>query len=114
MTSMSSKILGPESEFFSKMAVDSVMSVKSTRADGKVKYPVGAINILKCHGKSAMESQLVERQLRQPGQLVKRQLRQLKKKKGQLVERQLRKLATKKGQSERQLRQQVELARQRQ
>jgi len=59
-TSMSSKILGPESEFFSKMAVDSVLSVKSTRADGKVKYPVGAINILKCHGKSAMESELVE------------------------------------------------------
>jgi len=59
-TSMSSKILGPESEFFAKMAVDSVMSVKSTRADGKVKYPVGAINILKCHGKSAMESELVE------------------------------------------------------
>merc|ERR1719487_1646986 len=26
----------------------------------KVKYPVGAINILKCHGKSAMESELVE------------------------------------------------------
>jgi len=59
-TSMSSKILGPESEFFSKIAVDSVMSVKSTRADGRTKYPVGAINILKCHGKSAMESQLVE------------------------------------------------------
>jgi T-complex protein 1 subunit alpha len=59
-TSMSSKILGPESKFFAKMAVDAVISVKSTRADGRTKYPVGAINILKCHGKSAMESQLVD------------------------------------------------------
>jgi len=59
-TSMSSKILGPESAFFAKMAVDAVKSVKAVSASsGKARYPVGAINILKAHGKSAMESQLV-------------------------------------------------------
>ena len=57
-TSMSSKILGPESEFFSKMAVDAVKSVKMPAIiNGKdtFKYPVSAIHILKAHGKSAME-----------------------------------------------------------
>jgi len=58
-TSMSSKILGPESDFFAKMAVDAVRYVKTTRADGRERYPVGAINILKSHGKSALESTLV-------------------------------------------------------
>jgi T-complex protein 1 subunit alpha len=59
-TSMASKILGPESDFFAKMAVDAVKSVKAVSASsGKARYPVGAINILKAHGKSAMESQLV-------------------------------------------------------
>ena len=57
-TSMSSKILGPESEFFSKMAVDAVKSVKMPAIiNGKdtFKYPVSAIHILEAHGKSAME-----------------------------------------------------------
>jgi T-complex protein 1 subunit alpha len=61
-TSMSSKILGPESTFFSRMAVDAVKSVKmETTVNGKKtsKYPISAIHILKAHGKSAMESHIV-------------------------------------------------------
>jgi T-complex protein 1 subunit alpha len=96
-TSMSSKILGKEMEFFSRMAVDAVKSVKmnATAADvagydamgsgggetprvveqtsdggvstsaaiGKkqrFKYPLSAIHILKAHGKSSMESHLID------------------------------------------------------
>lgn len=59
-TSMSSKIIGGESEFFSKLAVDAILRVKVTNSKGVVKYPVKAINILKSHGKSARESVLVE------------------------------------------------------
>ncbi|CAM9823681.1 unnamed protein product [Ascophyllum nodosum] len=61
-TSMSSKILGPESDFFAEMAVDAVTSVKmETDGDqGKkvVKYPVSAVHILKCHGLSLLDSKV--------------------------------------------------------
>ena len=94
-TSMSSKIIGKEMDFFSKLAVDAVKSVKmnATAADvagydamggkqsgdkvgptgaagastataaGKkqrYKYPLSAIHILKAHGKSSMESSLID------------------------------------------------------
>jgi T-complex protein 1 subunit alpha len=52
---MSSKIIGASSEFFSNLAVDAVTSVRSESADGKVSYPVKAINILKAHGRSSTE-----------------------------------------------------------
>lgn len=59
-TSMSSKIIGSQNaDFFSALAVDSVMSVRREDSSGKVKYPVNAIHIVKSHGKSALESQLV-------------------------------------------------------
>ena len=58
-TSMSSKIIGGESEFFAKLAVDAVSAVKTVNNKGKVKYPIKSINILKAHGKSLKESQLV-------------------------------------------------------
>lgn len=61
-TSMSSKILGPESDFFAEMAVDAVTAVK-TESDGDqgkkvVKYPVSAVHILKCHGLSLLDSRM--------------------------------------------------------
>ena len=86
-TSMSSKIIGKEEDFFAQIAVDAVKSVKmkasladqlenesyespssgeggagASADDGKVryKYPLSAINILKVHGKSSLESQLVD------------------------------------------------------
>lgn len=59
-TSMSSKIIGAESDFFARMAVDAVQRVKHVTKRGKTKYPVKAISILKAHGKSIRESELVD------------------------------------------------------
>lgn len=36
-----------------------VQSVKTAGSDGKARYPVKAINVLKAHGKSAKESRLL-------------------------------------------------------
>lgn len=58
-TSMSSKIIGVDSDFFSNMVIDAMLAVKMINSMGDVKYPVKAINILKAHGKSAKESELL-------------------------------------------------------
>lgn len=58
-TTLSSKLIGPESEFFSNVIVDAMLNVKQVGIDGTAKYPVKSVNILKIHGKSVMESQLV-------------------------------------------------------
>ena len=56
-TAMLSKIIGTSNDFFANLAVDAVTSVRHENADasGKVSYSVKAINILKSHGKSAIE-----------------------------------------------------------
>lgn len=60
-TAMSSKIVGAEGDFFAKIAVDAIVSIRSENPiTGKVRYPVGAVNVLKCHGKSARESKLLD------------------------------------------------------
>ena len=61
-TAMSSKIIGSQNaDFFSKLAVDAVLSVKREPGaeGGPAKYPVSSIHIIKSHGRSALESQLV-------------------------------------------------------
>ncbi|KAK6539784.1 T-complex protein 1 subunit alpha [Orbilia ellipsospora] len=58
-TSMSSKIIGSDSSFFSNIVVDAMLSVRSVNQKQETKYPVKAVNILKAHGKSALESILV-------------------------------------------------------
>eukprot|EP01024_Parvocaulis_polyphysoides_P005316 TRINITY_DN1132_c0_g6_i2.p1 TRINITY_DN1132_c0_g6~~TRINITY_DN1132_c0_g6_i2.p1 ORF type:complete len:559 (-),score=118.81 TRINITY_DN1132_c0_g6_i2:145-1659(-) len=60
-TSMSSKIVGADADFFGQMVVEGITAVKTPTADDptKFKYPVKAVNILKAHGASAKESRLI-------------------------------------------------------
>merc|ERR1712159_921512 len=60
-TTMSSKLLAPESEFFGNMVVDAVLAVRSEDPfTGKVNYPIKGINILKKQGKGVKDSFLVD------------------------------------------------------
>merc|ERR1711998_641624 len=59
-TSMSSKLLAPEAEFFGNICVDAVLNVRSEDPfTGKVKYPIKSVNILKKQGKGVKDSALV-------------------------------------------------------
>lgn len=59
-TSMASKIIGSDDEFFANMSVDAMQAVRTINPRGEVKYPVKAVNVLKAHGKSATESLFVK------------------------------------------------------
>jgi T-complex protein 1 subunit alpha len=59
-TSMSSKLLNAESDFFAELAVNAMTNVKTINAAGVAKYPVKAVHILKTHGMSSKDSMLVD------------------------------------------------------
>lgn len=58
-TSLSSKFVGAESTIFCQIIVDAMKAVKYVGQDGKNKYPVGQVNIIKAHGQSSSDSMII-------------------------------------------------------
>ncbi|KAL5212226.1 hypothetical protein ABZP36_023073 [Zizania latifolia] len=58
-TSMSSKLINSDSDFFANLVIFPFQAVKTTNSKGEIKYPIKSINILKAHGKSAKDSYLL-------------------------------------------------------
>eukprot|EP00095_Tigriopus_kingsejongensis_P001691 maker-scaffold3299_size9292-snap-gene-0.5 protein:Tk01691 transcript:maker-scaffold3299_size9292-snap-gene-0.5-mRNA-1 annotation:"t-complex protein subunit alpha" len=59
-TSMNSKLIGADSDFFAKMVLDAANAIKMSDGKGGFDYPIRAVNVLKAHGKSARESMLID------------------------------------------------------
>lgn len=58
-TSMSSKFIGMDADFFARMAVNAMLAVETLNAEKKKKYPVKAVDILKITGQGLRDSELV-------------------------------------------------------
>ena len=57
-TSLNSKFIGSENDFFAKMIVQAIKAVR-VNIDGKDKYPVNQVNVVMNHGKSSLESTMI-------------------------------------------------------
>ena len=58
-TSMSSKLVGVDADFFSEMVVNAALAIKRNSPKGETKVPIKAVNILKAHGGNMKQSQSV-------------------------------------------------------
>lgn len=58
-TSMSSKIIGADSDFFARLCVEACKLSEKTMSDGKKKYLINNVGIIKCSGKSSLDSHVV-------------------------------------------------------
>jgi T-complex protein 1 subunit alpha len=59
LTSMSSKLIGKDGNYFAQMCVDAMQAVATVNQSGQTKHPVKAVNILKIVGGAASDSELI-------------------------------------------------------
>jgi len=59
-TTMASKVISVDSDFFAQMVYDAAMAIRVPDGLGGYKYPIKAVNVLKAHGRSARESMMVD------------------------------------------------------
>lgn len=60
LTSMSSKLIGKDGEFFARVCVDAMQAVATLNSSGEMKYPVKAVNIMKIIGGASQDSKLID------------------------------------------------------
>jgi len=59
-TSMSSKVIGVDSDFFANICVEAITNVGTVNAKGEEKYSVKSVHILKAHGKSTKDTLFID------------------------------------------------------